>query len=238
MDPAGADGLGAKPPVESKADYFRRWSQLHGGVEPGSSRLIGGWLSASYALARPLTRVGFTPNSVTMLGLLVAIAAPLFAWLGIERAQPGFIWTAVVCIAVVGILDTLDGAVAVLSGRTTRWGYVLDSVTDRISDCAMFAVLFVLGAPAWMCGLAAMFTVVQEYARARAAAAGMSEVGVVSIWERPTRLILAAVFTGLAAWGIYSRDAGQWATYGAIAALALSLVGLAQVLVSIRRKLL
>ena len=33
-----------------------------------------------------------------------------------------------------GLLDNLDGAVAVLSGRTSRWGFVLDSGCDRLAD--------------------------------------------------------------------------------------------------------
>ena len=39
-----------------------------------------------------------------------------------------------VLVFVSGIVDNLDRAVAVMSGRTTRWGYVLDSVVDRIAD--------------------------------------------------------------------------------------------------------
>ena len=36
----------------------------------------------------------------------------------------------------------------------------------------------------------------QEYVRARAAAGGMTEVGVVTVWERPTRVIVTAAFLG------------------------------------------
>ena len=66
----------------------------------------------------------------------------------------------------------------------------------------------------------------QEYVRARAGAAGLSEVGVVTVWERPTRVIVTAVFLLCA--GLF-LDA-LWVTLGAAAWVGLGVVGLVQLL--------
>lgn len=59
---------------------------------------------------------------------------------------------AAVAVAVAaGLLDNLDGAVAILAGRTSRWGFVLDSLADRLSDAAYVAALWLLGAPGPLC---------------------------------------------------------------------------------------
>ena len=119
-----------------------------------------------------------------------------------------------------------------LAGRATRWGYVLDSVTDRCSDLLFLVALWLAGAEPWVCLAGAALMLLQEYARARAGASGMSEVGVVTVWERPTRVIVTAAFLGSAA-----LLGDPWSTLGAAAWLALGVVGLVQVLVVVRRRL-
>ncbi len=78
-------------------------------------------------------------------------------------------------VAASGLLDSLDGAVAVLTDRATRWGAVLDSVVDRVSDALYLVALWLVGAPAWACVVGRRAAArLQEYARARATAVGMS----------------------------------------------------------------
>lgn len=231
----GEIGPGAE--ATTREEYFNRWSQLHGGVDPRASWLIKIWLSFAYSVARPMTRMGLSPNGVTGLGLLVAAAVPLLAWQYTGSGQAWWLVLAIVATVLTGLLDNLDGAVAVISGRTTRWGYVLDSIADRLSDAALLAALWALGAPGPLVVLAGLAGSIQEYARARAAAIGVSEVGVVSISERPTRVIIVAVFFALAAWSPYGIDAAGWATIGAWAALGAALIGAAQVCLTLRTKL-
>jgi phosphatidylglycerophosphate synthase len=144
---------------------------------------------------------------------------------------------AALAVLLSGLLDGLDGALAVLSGRATRWGYVLDSVADRLADAAFLVSLYLLGAPAWVCVPAGTLTFLQEYARARAGAAGMSEIGVVTVWERPTRVIVTAAF--LVVQAVPSGGVGPvtGVTAGAAAWLGLAVVGNLQLLVVIRRRL-
>ncbi len=72
----------------------------------------------------------------------------------------------------------------------------------------------------------------QEYLRARAAAAGMTEVGVVTVWERPTRVIVTATFLAAAA-----VLGDPWPALGAWAWVGLGLVGFVQLAVVVRRRL-
>ncbi len=250
-----SERLGWAEPATTRDEYFQRWSQLHGGVDPNASRLTRWWLTFAYVVARPITAMGVSPNGMTLIGAFVALLVPLLGWLSSRQAAPTagawvpltdgaattggslWLWLAVLACAVSGLADNLDGAVAVISGRTTKWGYVLDSVVDRLSDAALLVALWAIGAPAAVCVAAGFLTVLQEYSRARAGAAGMSEVGVVSIWERPTRVIVTAVFIALAAIAPYGLTAADWASIGAYAALGLSVFGLTQVTWAIRAAL-
>jgi phosphatidylglycerophosphate synthase len=138
-------------------------------------------------------------------------------------------------VAVSGLLDALDGAVAVLAGRTTRWGFVLDSLCDRVADAAYAGALFVAGAPAGLAVAGGAVAWLHEYIRARAAAAGLREVGAVTVSERPTRVIVAALF--LLGSGLYPSASAWWATAGALALTALGAVGLVHLLLVVHRRL-
>jgi CDP-diacylglycerol--glycerol-3-phosphate 3-phosphatidyltransferase len=214
----------------SRDEYLDRWSELHGGYDPRASRLTHGWLSLAYTVARPLALLRVPPDLVTLLGALVSAAAVALAWL-----DGRWLVAAAVVVALSGLSDNLDGAVAVMTGRTTRWGYVLDSVVDRVSDGLYLVALWVAGAPGWLCVVGGALMGLQEYARARAVGAGMREIGVVTVWERPTRVIVTAMF--LLGAGIYLGASAGWATAGAAAWVGLGLVGLTQLLVVVRRRL-
>jgi phosphatidylglycerophosphate synthase len=211
-----------------RQEYLRRWSELHGGA--GTGGVVGLWLRLTHAAARPLARAGAGPNAVTVLGLLVALAA-------LPVAAAGGRWPVLACAVVVlsGLFDNLDGAVAVLTGRATRWGSVLDAVCDRVADAGYLVALWLVGAPAWLAVTAGGLMGLQEYLRARAGSAGMSEVGVVTVSERPTRVIVTAMF--LLAAGVYPDSAGTWACAGAAVWAGLGAVGLAQLAVVVRRRL-
>jgi CDP-diacylglycerol--glycerol-3-phosphate 3-phosphatidyltransferase len=214
----------------TRDEYFDRWSDLHGGYDPRGSRLTHGWLSLAYAAARPLVALRVPPDLVTLVGALVSAAAVGLAWLGGR-----WVLAAAVVVALSGLVDNLDGAVAVVTRRTTRWGYVLDSVVDRVSDALYLVALWVVGAPGWLCVAGGVLMGLQEYARARAVGAGMREIGVVTVWERPTRVIATAMF--LLGAGIYVGASEGWVTAGAAAWVGLGVVGLTQLLVTVRRRL-
>jgi CDP-diacylglycerol--glycerol-3-phosphate 3-phosphatidyltransferase len=208
--------------------YMQQWSALHGGASP--TGVVGGWLRLVHAVARPLVGLRVPPDAVTLLGLLIACSAPLLA----AQGRAGVVAAALV-IALSGLFDSLDGAVAVMTGRTSRWGAVLDAVTDRVSDAVFVATLWVVGAPASVCVAAVALCWLQEYARARAGGAGMTEVGVLTLNERPTRVIVVAM--SLLASAARPEDDPGWATLGAWALVGLGVIGLVQLLVVVRRTL-
>jgi CDP-diacylglycerol--glycerol-3-phosphate 3-phosphatidyltransferase len=142
---------------------------------------------------------------------------------------------AAVVVGASGVLDSVDGAVAVMSGRVTRWGAVLDSVVDRLSDLLYLLALWLLGAPAALCLAAAVLLVTHEYTRARATAVGLDDVGIITVGERPTRVIVVAMF--LLGAGVYPGSAETWATAGAAVSVLVGVVALAQLLVVVRRRL-
>jgi CDP-diacylglycerol--glycerol-3-phosphate 3-phosphatidyltransferase len=201
-------------------EYAVAWSRLHGGFDPRTgSVLVRGWVRIAYVLGSRLTSVG--PSWITLCGLVLCVSVP-FAGL--------FLGAVLVLLA--ALADSLDGAVAVLGGRATRLGYVLDSVADRVGEAAWLAAFVVGGAHAWLVVAAGAASWLHEYARARATAAGMNEIGAVTVGERPTRVLIALF--GLLAAGV-AGHAPLVLTVAAAVWLALAVAGLVQLAVAIRR---
>jgi CDP-diacylglycerol--glycerol-3-phosphate 3-phosphatidyltransferase len=217
-------------PVPDVGGYLARWSPLHGDYDPRRNAFLLGWLRLSYALARPLARRGVLPDVLTLWGLWLAFAVYVPA-----RAGGRWALAAGLVLVASGLADTLDGCVAVLTERTTRWGYVLDSVVDRACDVVyLFAVVAVGGRAdlALAAGLAFWFL---EYLRARAGNAGMARVEVVTVGERATRVICCAL--GLVVAGLLPARAALAADLALGVLALLSAAGVAQLLVAVRRTL-
>jgi phosphatidylglycerophosphate synthase len=212
-----------------------RWSRAHGGVDPDASVWISGWLSIVHRLTRRLAGRGVAPGHITAAGVLVAALVPLLAWLG-----DGWTLAAAGCAVVAALLDGIDGALARWDGSESAWGHVLDEIADRCSDLLMLGALALLGAPVWLCGAAGVLTVLLEAARSSARADGRG-IGTLTVWERPSRVIVAAFGTGLcgiAALAGAPDDAPRWIATGAAAvAVLLGVAGLAHLLVVLRRTL-
>ncbi len=111
-----------------REEYLAAWSRWHGGTGTENA-LVRGWLSVAWTLARPLA--GLPPIGATALGLLVAAAAVRPA-----RAGDSWLLLAGVLVGLTGLLDSLDGALAIGTGRASRRGFVLDSVVDRLTEVA------------------------------------------------------------------------------------------------------
>lgn len=216
--------------VPTRDEFLRRWSTAHGGVDPAGTRFVHGWLTLVHRLARPLAAARVSPDLLTLVGLVTALAV-------LAPAAAGGRWPLLAPVVVVasGLLDSLDGAVAVMTGRTSRWGGVLDALADRVSDAAYCAALWLLGAPAWLAVVAAAIGWLHEYARARSAAMGLADVATITVSERPTRIVVATMF--LLGTGVYASAADGWATAGAAATATIGVVGFVQLLVVLRRRL-
>ena len=216
--------------------YATGWARLHGGFDPRRAGLfVRGWLLMSYGIGRGLAKIGFAPSAVTTLGLLLCLAVPLVSELG--RGVPVLVAGGLVLLA--AIADSADGAVAVVSGRTTRLGYVYDSLADRLGEAAWLAAFWVIGAPGLLVTAGVGVSWLHEYTRARASIAGMRSIGAVTLGERPTRVVVALVglvLCGVA--GLISRDlpAGLVTVVVAIW-VTLQAIGLTQLFAAIRNEL-
>src|SRR6266496_2790162 len=102
------------------------------------SRLMHPWRERLSRWLDPIGRAWpFSPNAITILALLINLAAATLLALG--TAHPPFFLIAIALIAVGGFADALDGVVARLQKKETRFGDFLDHVCDRISDTALAA---------------------------------------------------------------------------------------------------
>lgn len=206
--------------VLSREEYLAAWSRWHGGT--GTERgLVRGWLSLAYALARPLA--GLPPAVATALGLLVAAAA-------VAPAAAGGAWlvAAGLLVGLSGLVDSLDGALAIGTGRASQRGFVLDSAVDRLTEVAYAAALWGAGAPGWVAVVFGALCWLPDYLRARAGQAGIDRTGPISVWERPTRVAMTGMTLGGA--GIMSGLgwAGTVVTAGTAVGAVLGLAGTLQ----------
>lgn len=142
-------------------------------------------------VARAFARAGFSPNSLTMIGLLIGSAA---AWLFAD----GETILAGVALLVCGAFDVIDGAVARLTGKETAFGGLLDAVIDRYVDFAIFIGIIYGGLanlwlPSWAWAtLALTGSFMVSYVRARAEAFGTGKLDV-GIAERGERILILAL---------------------------------------------
>lgn len=217
-------------PVPDFDGYLRLWSPLHDGYDPRRNRWLLGWLRLSYTVARPLARRGVSPDVLTFASTWLAVAV-------FVPAQAGGRWPILAGWVLVasGLGDTLDGCVAVLTGRTSRWGYVLDSAVDRVNDVIYLAAVVSVGAPVWLAAVAGLAFFLLEYVRARAGNAGMGAIESVTLGERANRVILCSA--GIHFGGVFVSRAESVATIAVAVLAALSVVGLGQLLVTVRRAL-
>ncbi|MCW2638462.1 MAG: CDP-alcohol phosphatidyltransferase [Dactylosporangium sp.] len=209
-------------------EYAAGWRDLHGGYDPrAGSPFVRGWLRLAYVLGRAAARAGATPTVVTGIGLILSVGVPVVARLP---------FLAAVLVLLSAVADTIDGAVAVLTGRASRSGQVYDGLADRVSEACWLVALWFLGPPGWLLLGCGGLSWLHEYVRARAAAAGMSEIGVVTVAERPTRIILVVaslVVAGFLPQG--PRAAAVTVLVGIWAVLAV--VGFGQLIVAVHAKL-
>ncbi|NMO53127.1 CDP-alcohol phosphatidyltransferase family protein [Actinoplanes sp. TBRC 11911] len=211
----------------TRDEYAAAWSRLHGGYDLSrASPPVRVWVHTAYGMGNRLVAWRVGPSAVTTAGLIVSVLVPV-AVLG---SRWGLL-LGVLLVLVAAVADGLDGAVAVISGRVSRFGYVYDSVADRVAELAWLVAFWLAGVPGWLVVAAGAVSWLQEYARARATAAGMTEIGVVTVAERPTR-VLASLF------GLLSGFFVTWGLGLAVAIWALlGLVGLGQIGLTIRREL-
>jgi CDP-diacylglycerol--glycerol-3-phosphate 3-phosphatidyltransferase len=161
-------------------------------------------------LVARLVRAGVTPDAITIMGTLGAVAGAVLLF------GTGHLFWGTVAVTFSVLLDLLDGALARARGGGTLFGAVLDSAGDRVADAAIFGALIW-----WYSGagdnrllmllalLCLVLGVLTSYVKARAEGVGIAcNVGIV---ERLERLLLVLFGTGLAGLGVpYALHVGLW----------------------------
>jgi CDP-diacylglycerol--glycerol-3-phosphate 3-phosphatidyltransferase len=125
------------------------------------------------AVGRTLAKWNVSPDAVTYLGLVLTIGVATLAALGeIRWAGVAYIFAA--------LCDALDGTLARVSGKVSRFGAFLDSNIDRFEESIVFlglSIYYALVGGQWEIPLLLLVTVgslMVSYSRARAEALGVA----------------------------------------------------------------
>jgi phosphatidylglycerophosphate synthase len=134
-----------------------------------------------------------SPNVITVTSLLLCAVTGFVVACG-ELAS------AVTLYAIAGILDVLDGRIARLSGKQTKSGAMLDSVSDRWGELfVLTGYAWLLRGSPWMVGALAAVggSMMVSYTRARAEGLGIHAAG--GIMQRAERIVMVGLGTLFAA---------------------------------------
>ncbi|HJU92667.1 MAG TPA: CDP-alcohol phosphatidyltransferase family protein [Pyrinomonadaceae bacterium] len=150
------------------------------------------------AIVRWLAHGHINPNILTVIGVSLNVGCGLLFGMGL------FFWAGIALI-VANLFDMLDGQVARLSGRVTRFGGFLDSSLDRLSDMVVFVGLMVFYARdtafhstlnVFLAGAGLMGSVMVSYSSARAESLiPKCDVGFLRRPERVVLFIIGALST-------------------------------------------
>lgn len=164
-------------------EFKKQWSELHGGVEVQG--VIKVWLTISFAIARVLNFFRISPNFVTTFGL---VASVLIYFTSYTSQLIALVLFSLIC-------DGVDGSLAIYGDRASKFGELYDSIADRISEALWLMGATFVGVPVRWAIAIWVLGATQEYARARLASLGYSEIGVVTPTERPVRAIFVIAVT-------------------------------------------
>jgi CDP-diacylglycerol--glycerol-3-phosphate 3-phosphatidyltransferase len=137
-----------------------------------------------------IAKTPLTPNAITWIGFLVIIAA------GALVATEHLLAAGIVVLAA-GVFDMLDGALARLTNKSTKFGAILDSTLDRISEAIILVTLLAVFAKngqvteSILAGVTLVGSFMTSYVRARMEGLGVE--GKAGLFTRPERVILLSL---------------------------------------------
>lgn len=141
-----------------------------------------------------LNKLGITPNTMTLLGLAGHIGAAVLLAFG-EIQWGGLV------VLLMAPFDALDGTMARLRGKTSRFGGFLDSVVDRYAELILIGGLLVFyiqqanGLAIALAYVAAVGSTMVSYSKARGESLGFKvNVGLLTRVERYLVIIPCLLF--------------------------------------------
>lgn len=146
---------------------------------------------------RFISKTPLTPNGVTTIGFVITVASGALAFFN-------HLLAAGLVVLIAGVFDMLDGALARTTKRVTKWGAILDSTLDRVSEALVLLGLLAVFVRAgqlpesMLTGFALLGSFLTSYARARMEGLGIEcKAG---LFTRPERVIAIAaglIFSGI-----------------------------------------
>ena len=150
---------------------------------------------------RFLLRIGITANWLTFIGAIGSSISALYFF------SKGDFFLGTLLVSLFALSDLFDGTMARLSERgTTKWGALIDSTLDRVTDAAIYAgvISYAISSDNTNLALLALLALITgaliPYIRAKAESLGIAcSVGIA---ERAERLIIILTATGLYGLGV------------------------------------
>jgi CDP-diacylglycerol--glycerol-3-phosphate 3-phosphatidyltransferase len=163
--------------------------------QPGVRKTAANYLTGQ--IVRLLARTHISPDAVTWFGFILALAAAALI-------ATGHLFAAGWVVIIGGFFDMLDGALARITNKVTRFGGILDSTLDRLSEAALLLALMAYYARTpstsgvLITGLALVGSLMVSYIRSRTETAGVRcEVGIFTRPERVIVLTLGLLLSGI-----------------------------------------
>ena len=144
-------------------------------------------------LARLINRTGISPNLLTVMGFVLTVGVAYVL-------ATGHLQIGGVLLAVAGLFDALDGTLARLAGKRSRFGAFLDSTVDRFSEAVIFLGLLVHYTQhggrqeSFLIYATLVGSLMVSYARARAESIGIEcKGGILTRFERAVVLVVGLI---------------------------------------------
>ncbi|WP_424359467.1 CDP-alcohol phosphatidyltransferase family protein [Methanocella sp. MCL-LM] len=84
-------------------------------------------------ISRIFAATGITPNQITLLSLVLGIAAGAFY--GLNGVFTGAAYAGAAALLLSGLLDFIDGGVARINNKASKFGAAIDWIVDKYVDC-------------------------------------------------------------------------------------------------------
>jgi len=198
----GAASLVVRPEEHDVFDGNMR-EQVDRGVQPVGAALVG---------------IGITADMMTIVGITMSAAAAIVI-------GSGNLLLGMILMALTGLPDLLDGAIAKAAGTSSTRGAYFDSVADRLTDIMLFSGLAwylsdtrdgqIHMLPVAVMGLAIMIS----YQRAKAESLGFDAKG--GLMERAERFIALGVGLFLGSFNVNLLLAVLWVMFALTAITAI-----------------
>jgi CDP-diacylglycerol--glycerol-3-phosphate 3-phosphatidyltransferase len=154
----------------------------------GARRTLGKYFADPVVTVLEKTHI--TPNALTVIGMLITFVASALVALKHPFAAG---WV----VLFAGLFDMLDGALARRTNKVSKFGGVLDSTLDRVSEASVLigiAVFFANRGSVWgvaVTGITLIGSQLPSYIRSKAENLNIN--GEIGLFTRPERVIILAL---------------------------------------------